>query len=82
MRPIEFLTIPQAARLLGRGSAAVRRAVQRGDLPACRVPGCQARIPASAVASLLEGSGSAAPLRFGPSADQTPVRLAEPVEAA
>jgi excisionase family DNA binding protein len=82
MRPNNlFLSIPQAARLLGKGPAAVRRAVQRGDLAAVKVPGCQARVPATAIAELLEAAHQPALLREPKNSDKTSVRLAEPVGA-
>lgn len=80
MRPNNlFLSIPQAARLLGKGPAAVRRAVQRGDLAAVKVPGCQPRVPAAAVAELLEAARRPSPLRFAAPSDEVSVRLVEPV---
>lgn len=60
MRPNNlFLSIPKVAALLGRGPASVRRAIQRGDLAAVKVPGCQPRVPAAVVASILEAAPSA-----------------------
>ncbi len=83
MRPMnQFLSVPSAARLLGRGPAAVRRAVARGDLPAVKVPGCQPRVPASAVAAILEAAHRPALLRRPTNSDEIPVRLVEPVGAA
>ena len=74
-----YLSIPSAARLLGRGNASVRRAVERGAIPSVRIKGCQTRIPASAVAELLEAAGQPARLMNPTPADAAPVRLAEPV---
>jgi len=83
MRPTnQFLSIPEAARLLGLGPAAVRRAVARGDLPACQVRGCHAKIAAGVISQILEAAGSAAPLRRPNNSDETFVRLASPVPAA
>lgn len=79
MRPNNlFLSIPQAARLLGKGPAAVRRAVQRGDLAAVKVPGCQPRVPAAAIAELLEAAHSPARLREPKIPDAVSARLVEP----
>jgi excisionase family DNA binding protein len=49
-RPAEFLTVPEAARLLRVREATVRRLARRGELPALRV-GSRWRIPIDSLAS-------------------------------
>ena len=46
-----------------------------------RIKGCQTRIPAKAVAELLEAAGQPAKLMNPTPADFVPVRLVEPVPA-
>lgn len=83
MRPNNlFLSIPKVAALLGRGPASVRRAIQRGDLAAVKVPGCQPRVPAAVVASILEAAHQPATLREPKNSDTTPRRLKEPAGSA
>jgi excisionase family DNA binding protein len=81
----QWLTIPAAAKLLGRSNSAVLRAVERGSLPCQRIPGSHVKIAARVVAELLAASykaaGSTAPLREPTPADATPKRLAEPAGA-
>ena len=81
-----WLSVPRAARLLGRSNSAVHRAISRGDLPAQRIGRSHPRIAAGVVAELLAAgyrpAGSAAPLRLDPNSDAAPVRLVEPAGAA
>jgi len=87
MRPSnQWLSIPQAGRLLGRSAKSVKRAIDAGSLAVSRLPGTHDKIPASAVAELLaaahQPAGSAARLRRPKNSDETSVRLAKPVGAA
>lgn len=80
MRPTnQFLSVPSAARLLGRSARAVHRAIERGSLPAQRIRGSHDRVPAAAVAALLESCHSPARLQSPQPADAESVCLAEPV---
>ena len=78
----QWLTVPQAAKLLGRGPRAVQRAIERGALPAQRLKGSPHKIASSVVAELLEAAGQPVPLRRPKNPDATPVRLVEPAGAA
>ncbi len=52
-RSNEWLTVPQAGRLLGRSAKSLKRAIDAGSLAVSRLPGTHDKIPASAVAELL-----------------------------
>jgi excisionase family DNA binding protein len=78
----QWLTIPQAGRLLGRSARAVHRAIERGSLPVCRIPGSHDRISASYVSELLAAAQVPARLREPAPSGAAPVRLREPVCAA
>ena len=78
----QWLTIPQAGRLLGRSARAVHRAIERGSLPVCRIPGSHDRIAAGVVAELLAAAQVPARLRSTAPAKEMSVRLPEPAGAA
>jgi hypothetical protein len=78
----QWMSIPAAARVLGRSTQAVKRAVERGSLPAQRIPGCRDRIAAGVVSRILEAAHQPAPLRRPENSDEVPVRLVEPAGAA
>jgi excisionase family DNA binding protein len=67
----QWLSIPKAAKLLGRSNKMVHRAIARGDIPAQRIKGCHPLIAAGTVAKLMSSTP----------ADAVPVRLVEPVPA-
>ena len=46
----QWLTVPTAARLLGRSSRAVHRAIERGSIPVQRIPRAHCRVAACVVA--------------------------------
>ena len=67
----QWLSIPKAAKLLGRSNKTVHRAIARGDIPCQRIKGCHTRVSAGVVAKLMNPTP----------ADSAPVRLVEPVPA-
>jgi excisionase family DNA binding protein len=81
-----WLSIPKAAKLLGRSNSAVLRAIERGAIPCQKIPGAHVRIAARVISSLIAGSyepaESPAPLREPTPADKVSVRKPKPVGAA
>ena len=64
-----WLSVPKAAKLLGRSNSSVHRAILRGDLPAQQLGRSHARIAAKVISELIAGSYEAA---------ESPARLREP----
>jgi hypothetical protein len=86
MRPDnQWMSLPAAARLLGRSNKALKRAADRGAIPVQRIPGSHLRIATRVVSELIAGSyepaGSPARLREPKIPDAVSVRLAKPVGA-
>lgn len=70
----KYISVPTAARLLGRSPRSVRRLVDVGTLDAIKVPHTHPRLSYAQVLSFVP-----ARLRPGRPADQAPVRLVEPL---
>jgi hypothetical protein len=86
MRPDnQWMSIPAAARLLGRSNKALKRAVDRGAIPCQRIRGSHVKIASKVISELIAGSykpaESTASLREPKNSDKTSVRLAEPAGA-
>ncbi len=81
----QWLSVPAAAKLLGRSSRAVHRAIERGSLPAQRIPGAHPRVAACVVAELVAASYKpaqpTAKLRSVAPCKDISRRLAEPSKA-
>lgn len=73
MSQLQFVSIPEAGRRLGKSPQSIKRLIRRRKLSAIQIPGTHARIPASEVDAYLP-----AQLRAVSPAMESPVCLPMP----